>query len=64
MLPMLDFILADPFCCCRHALHHVPFCILETDIVLEKVAVGQDVGHNQFILDKRIRVKQKRVARI
>ena len=61
---MLDFILADPFRGGGHALDHIAVRVGEAGIVFEKVAMCQHVRDDQFVLNERIAVQQKGIARI
>jgi len=64
LLAVLDLVLPNPLRAGRHALHHVAVGVGEPHVVFEKVAVGQDVGDDQLVLDQRVAIQQKGVARV
>jgi len=56
--------IADSFCGCGHSLDHISVCLGEAGIVFEEVAVSENVGDDQLILDEGVAVEQESVARI
>ena len=48
----------------RHLIEHAAIGVLEISVVLEEVAVAEDVRHHQLLLHDGVRLDQIRVTRV
>ncbi len=47
-----------------HLVHHLPAGVGEIEVVLEEIAVAEDMGHDQLLIDEVVAFEQVGVARV